>query len=69
MQQWEYLTLTRKRDKGVFNISAWKDDVVPRLPQLGIDGWELVAVSPHAGTVGMSGMTSEELWVFKRPKV
>jgi hypothetical protein len=68
MQRWEYLALTRKRNKGIINISSWKEDVVPQLPKLGEDGWELVAVSPHAGIIGASGTTTEELWVFKRPK-
>lgn len=67
MQKWEYLALTRTRDKGLLSIGSWKEDVVPRLPELGDQGWELVAVSAQAGVMG-SGTTTSEEWVFKRPK-
>lgn len=52
------------------------------LAGLGEGGWELVAVSPRASVLGGSdmnnsgqtvtlnyaGFTSDEIWVFKRPK-
>jgi hypothetical protein len=57
-------------------------DMDPILQQLGKEGWELVAISPrsgygsslnmYAGGSGggpiISGVTTQELWVFKRPK-
>jgi hypothetical protein len=54
-------------------------DMVPKLAQLGADGWELVTVitkSNNARAVGtngdlglaMNGVTTEDMWVFKRPK-
>lgn len=46
---------------------SWREDVTTQLPALGDDGWELVAVSAHAGIIN-SGATTEEVWVFKRPK-
>lgn len=45
--------------------------------RLGEDGWELVAISPRSGMLGgevanisldYAGFTSEEMWVFKRPR-
>lgn len=41
--------------------------------RLGENGWELVSVSPRSsqalcGSESTAGITSEELWVFKRPK-
>ncbi|MEA2575357.1 MAG: hypothetical protein QOH93_2655 [Chloroflexia bacterium] len=51
------------------------------LAYLGDNGWELVAVSPRSGVLGaigahgldqgsrnFAGLTTEELWVFKRQK-
>ena len=49
-------------------------DMNKKLPELGSSGWELVAVVPRsgmmggAGTTDYAGFTSEDLWIFKRPK-
>lgn len=37
------------------------------LATLGASGWELVTVSPQAGHHGAAGLTTDEVWVFKRP--
>lgn len=50
------------------------NDMHPLLRSLGDEGWELVAISPRSGFLGRvgdrdyAGFTSEEHWVFKRPK-
>ena len=74
MPKWEYKIIFRKREVDIKLIgnneaSAWNQDIQAMLPQLGIDGWELVAVTPRSGmpTESYSGFTNEELWVFKRP--
>lgn len=46
------------------------DDLESKANDLGENGWELVGIVPRssiAGTVG-AGFTTDELWVFKRPK-
>jgi hypothetical protein len=45
-------------------------DLPNALIKLGEEGWELVAVTPRSSHLGehTAGFTSEELWVFKRPK-
>ena len=73
MQRWDYKTLYRTRGaKGVlggFRAEDWSQDISAMLPQLGTDGWELVAVVPRSATGGetWAGLTDEEVWVFKRP--
>jgi len=52
---------------------AWK------LPQLGDQGWELVTVyaksnngnndGNHSNGLAFNGVTTEDVWVFKRPKL
>jgi tetratricopeptide (TPR) repeat protein len=81
--KWQYLTIVRKRgwtkDGGAkeFNI-----DMNTELIKLGEAGWELVAVTSRSGIMGQqvttggatsiaidyAGFTTNELWVFKRPK-
>lgn len=68
MARWEYLVRVRHRDQGLLKSRKWQDDIVGELPRLGDDGWELVAISPQAGAMGSQGVTTEEVWVFKRPK-
>lgn len=89
MQEWEYKTIFRKRGwdhvnkKSAFMEStAWSEDPDKFLPQLGKEGWELVAISSRSGILGgvgtanayggtiydYAGFTNEELWVFKRLK-
>jgi hypothetical protein len=40
------------------------------LEKLGDEGWELVSVSPRSSYMGQhtAGFTTDEIWVFKRPK-
>lgn len=76
MQQWEYHIVMRER--GVTNRSSgaggWvASDFVPsvsemaqKLSSLGLQGWELVGLSPRQGVHGET-VTTEEMWVFKRP--
>jgi hypothetical protein len=43
---------------------------VELIQRLGDDGWELVSVVPRSSIGGAesSGFTSEQVWIFKRPK-
>lgn len=70
MQPWEYKVLHRQRAVMSSTIGEWDSAVVSQLPQLGGEGWELVAVVPRSSTPGTAsgGVTSDELWIFKRPK-
>ena len=83
MQKWEYLFILRDRelDTKSGRISEWTITFNPPqgqtgkkpsefLPVLGEQGWELVAVWPFSDMDGSSwaGYTSQERWVFKRPK-
>lgn len=71
MTRWEYFWELRKRmvraDGGV---SGWDNDIPKKLRDFGELGWELVAISARSDFTGSSaaGVTTEELWVFKRPK-
>lgn len=76
MHKWQYFTLTRGRSikgswTGVYaEADSWDVNIEESLTKLGEEGWELIAVvseSSIAGTHG-AGFTSNELWVFKRPK-
>lgn len=69
MQRWEYKTIVRKREVGLFRIGRWDMEPKELLAGLGDEGWELVAITPQAGALGAqaAGVTSEELWIFKRP--
>ncbi len=74
MQRWEYKVLQRTRkvnDAIVLNmgVTEWDVDVLQLLPQLGREGWELVAVSTLADKPyhHSAGVTTSESWVFKRP--
>jgi hypothetical protein len=74
MPKWEYRVLLRARtitrtEVGE-EIGQWDKNLIPELPALGEDGWELVTVisrssDPHGGR---GGVTTEEQWIFKRPK-
>ena len=63
MQRWEYKVVRRQRDVG----SVWSVDMVDVLPGLGDEGWELVAVEPRSDTTDFAGITTSDLWIFKRP--
>lgn len=70
MQPWEYKVLHRSRSVQSGAAGQWDSGVVGQLPELGEQGWELVTVVPRSSVGGCSsaGVTSDELWVFKRPK-
>jgi hypothetical protein len=77
MQKWEYFTIFSTRvwqGRLVPQISLhaepWNNAITEDyLSKLGEEGWELVAIVPSSGYAGTAaGFTSEETWVFKRPK-
>lgn len=70
MNQWEYKVLHRVRALAVNRVGGWDEPIVSELPALGDDGWELVTVITRSSEPGTatSGVTSDEMWVFKRPK-
>lgn len=64
-QRWEYVFLERSREikrtrDGIIHTLEWNKDITSTIEALGEEGWELMAVG--------AGFTSDELWVFKRPK-
>lgn len=72
-QRWEYKFLERSRGVkmglGGSRASGWSEDItVSMIEALGEKGWELMAVVPRSSLVNIGGFTSDELWVFKRPK-
>ncbi|HEX5167062.1 MAG TPA: hypothetical protein VFV93_16765 [Thermomicrobiales bacterium] len=70
MHKWEYKVLHRVRGVGVNRIGGWDEPIVSELPALGDEGWELVTVITRSSEPGSatSGVTSDEMWVFKRLK-
>lgn len=70
MQQWEYKVFHRQRSLHGMSVTEWDENIVSQLPQLGDDGWELVTILPRSsvGSSGGAGVTTDEVWVFKRPK-
>lgn len=71
MQRWEYRVFHRQRTVAAGEVtSGWDENIVGMLPELGDEGWELVTVLPRSSSGGATnaGMTTDELWVFKRPK-
>lgn len=82
MQRWEYQIVMRARtvavrgpsgfthSAGNKEISDWAPDSAgmhTQLAALGDEGWELVNVYPRV-SAHPSPATTEEIWVFKRPK-
>lgn len=51
------------------NATEW-EDLEPKAANLGEKGWELVNIVPRSSIAGGAGagFTTDELWVFKRPK-
>lgn len=71
MQRWEYKVFHRQRTVAMGEVtSGWDENVVGMLPELGDEGWELVTVLPRSSSGGApnAGVTTDELWIFKRPK-
>lgn len=70
MQPWEYKVLHRVRQIRAGKIGNWDAPIVAELPALGDEGWELVTVITRASEPGgiSAGVTTDEMWVFKRPK-
>jgi hypothetical protein len=76
MPKWEYHQRTRFRGlRGAFSLQAGEWSPGPTewaswLTEMGEMGWELVAVvaGSREGGLGVAGTSTEELWVFKRPK-
>jgi hypothetical protein len=79
-QTWEYksIAFARTANGGPWS-SWWEDGQRLRLPvnalskakELGDQGWELVSVSvrsSEAGSNSYPGFTTDEEWIFKRPK-
>ena len=71
MQKWEYKIITCTRRAGLFSDFKWDKDMESMLTELGEDGWELINVIPESSDWGenISGTTTEEKWIFKRPKM
>ena len=74
MQKWEYRVLLRQRtitrtEHGDV-VGQWDKNIIPELPGLGEEGWELVTVISRSSDpiAGRGGVTTEEQWVLKRPK-
>lgn len=70
MQAWEYKVLHRVRQIRSGRIGGWDEPIVAQLPALGDEGWELVTVITRSSEPGglSAGVTTDEMWVFKRPK-
>lgn len=83
-QKWEYRTMLRahrtmSRDRDIRtdrpvipnHLKGWDVDIAELLPAIGNEGWELVAISSRTSSFSVdaqSGLVTEEVWVFKRPK-
>lgn len=70
MQAWEYKVIHRQRQVRAGAVDSWDTNVISQLPRLGAEGWELITILPRSSEGGApsAGVTSDELWVFKRPK-
>jgi hypothetical protein len=70
MQPWEYKVLHRVRPIRAGKAGGWDEPIVSELPALGDEGWELVTVITRSSEPGgiTAGITTDEMWVFKRPK-
>lgn len=70
VQAWEYKVIHRRRTVAGVAAGEWDTGVVAQLPSLGEEGWELIAVTTRSSEGGASsaGVTTDELWIFKRPR-
>jgi hypothetical protein len=82
MQKWENKIVYRTREitaqkSGWHYVGNWDiKDIEARLRSLGAEGWELVSAWPRSdvgstttnwGGSIVAGMTTAEVWMFKRP--
>lgn len=69
---WEYLTIECSRHVNLLKASVtdWDRDIPAELNQLGQQGWNLIHVVSTASAMGKhgGGVTTDEVWIFKRPK-
>lgn len=65
-QKWEYKIVLRERDSA---YQQWSNEVNVILPELGEEGWELVAISFRDNQSMGNSARQQEVWVFKRPKL
>ena len=83
MHKWEYKTLFLTRYAKPESVSRtaatpWNYvedganlgsiDVLAKLRDLGEAGWELTGISSRSGNPSNPGFSTEEIWVFKRPR-
>lgn len=81
LQRWEYKFLYRERSLKsdsyfgstvvVMEAAKWNPrDLESQVKKLGEEGWELISVVPRSSFGGPdeAGFTTDETWVFKRPK-
>jgi len=72
MQLWEYMVIERRRSAvmggPIVGLVAgpWDRDIPAMLNQIGAAGWFLVEIVPRVGS--HRGITTEEMWVFRRPR-
>jgi hypothetical protein len=69
-QRWEYHWEYMVRTHEPSGTGEWDNNITDKLAMLGDQGWELVAIAPRSGlnSEHYAGVTTEELWIFKRPK-
>ena len=83
MQKWDYRVVIRNRTilgedgQSFRNTTNWNiNNMEPALQSLGQEGWELVSAMPQSdfgsqlhnyGGPIVAGVTTSEIWVFKRP--
>jgi hypothetical protein len=70
VQKWEYKTVVFSRgSKGAFQGGQVEEWLRVDLKQLGILGWELIAVVPVSSFIDEkdNGFTTELYYFFKRP--
>ena len=73
IQRWEYMVIERTRSANIGGpiiglvAGPWDKDIPMMLNQIGADGWFLVEIVPRVGS--QRGITTEEMWVFRRPRL
>lgn len=83
-QKWEYKVIFRYRDANYMGAETYRAadwtyiedgtkelgtiDIIIKTKELGEAGWELAEISARSGNPNFPGFTTEETWIFKRPK-